>query len=88
MDAKTFDAELSRIYDAADAAVTELVLRARRENADGEDGDHAVELDWEDRNADHFASLCGWIYDRMAGRNRTKRGSVETRLRKALGYNA
>ena len=89
MDKDEFERKLAAILHKTNDEVVDLVIQARNEDADGWDGNkpvpYADDPNWQ-RKADGFAEMCGWIYDRMHGKNRMSRGSITVRLRKALGY--
>jgi len=90
MKASEFTERLAAIRDeAADKAIA-LMGQARDENANGVAGDAPLDFadsrPWQDE-ADGFALLTGWLYDRVNGGDRlNKRTSMTVKLRKVLGY--
>lgn len=89
MTSQEFEQELKRIQEQANKAVTELVNKAQADEGLEWDTDKPVSfVDHANWNypADAFAELTGWIYDRLAGRNRLHKKSVTKKIRKALGY--
>ena len=89
MKAQQFTEELKKIQQEANEKVVNLVNQAQKEEGLDWSTDKALSFQ-NDPNwnypADGFAEMAGWIYDRVAGRNRLHRKSVTKRIRKALGY--
>lgn len=89
MNAQTFETELRKIEDEARQKVVALVNKAQED--EGLDWNTDKPISFADSciwysPADGFAELAGWIYDRLAGRNRLHKKSMTKRIRKALGY--
>lgn len=89
MKAQEFNDQLKAIVDEYNDKIVTLVHKAQEENG----------LDWNtdkplpfyddpniERIADSVACMGGWIYDRIAGRNRLHKKSMTKKIRKALGY--
>lgn len=91
MTQQEFRENLHRICEAPKEALKELVVRARVEEFGYWEGEAqlpwADEWGWEDE-LDSLIEVCGFVYDRVNGRNRLSRNSTIKKLRKALGYNA
>lgn len=89
MDAAKFDHRLSVIVGRAQKEITELVNQAQADEGLSWDTDKPInfvdETNWQ-RTVDSLAETAGWIYDRLAGKNRLAKRSVTKRIRKALGY--
>lgn len=89
MNARQFADELGKIEEETRNKVVELVNRAQAEEGLGWDTDKPISFvddpNW-NYKADGLAEMAGWVYDRLAGRNRLHKKSVTKRIRKALGY--
>jgi len=89
MDRNEFERKLTAILHKTNDEVVELVFQARNENADGLDGSkpvpYADDPNWQ-YEADGFAEICAWIYDRMNGKSRLDKRSMSKKIRRVLGY--
>lgn len=89
MNARQFADELQKINNETMDKVRELVNRAQADEGLSWDTDQPVSFcddpNWE-RLADDLASMGGWVYDRLNGRNRLHKKSVTKKIRKAIGY--
>lgn len=86
---KTFRHRMESIAEQAWESARKLVQEAQAQHGLGWDTKESVPFDVDsyDKVIDRFATLTGWIYDRMQGKNRFSRGSMEAKIRKVLGYN-
>jgi hypothetical protein len=92
---EAFERELQIIVDDTNDRIAALINRVRTERlgeyAGSQEVDSLVNYNrhqgWK-RSADQLAQIGGWVYDRLNGKTAADRGSVSTKIRKALGYSS
>lgn len=89
MTPKEFEIKLYKIeletWDNVSVLVNQARLEELGEGHDDKPISYADDPNWQ-RRADALGELCGWIYDRMHGKNRGDKRSMTRKIRKALGY--